>query len=97
MTNALEPSDVVRSRGKRDCRVGTVVSAKGDKTIKVEHEYRRKHPKYGKYIKRCTTLHTHDEKNEARKGDRVEVSACRRMSKTKFWRLTRIIRRFSAS
>ncbi len=79
-------------RGKRERRVGTVVSDKGDKTIKVRFDYTVKHAKYGKYYKRSTTLHTHDEKNEAKIGDVVEVALCRRISKTKCWRLDRIIR-----
>ncbi len=82
-----------RERGQRDQRIGTVVSDKGDKTIRVNYEFLVKHPKYGKYFRRSTTLATHDEKNEARKGDLVEVVACRRMSKTKCWRLTRIVKR----
>ena len=79
-------------RGIRDHRLGTVVSISGAKTIKVRYEYIVKHRMYGKYIRRSTTLHTHDEKNEAKKGDVVEVTACRRMSRTKCWRLTRIVR-----
>jgi len=79
-------------RGKRERRVGTVLSDKSDKTIKVRFDYTIKHPKYGKYYTRSTTLHTHDERNEAKVGDVVEVMACRRMSKTKCWRLARIIR-----
>lgn len=79
-------------RGKRAHRLGTVVSAKGDKTISVRFDDLVRHPKYGKYCKRSTTLHTHDEKNEAKVGDFVEVVACRRLSKTKFWRLGRIVR-----
>lgn len=79
-------------RGKRDVRVGVVVSDRGDKTIKVRYEYSVKHPKYGKFYKRRTTLHTHDETNDAKTGDLVEVVACRRLSKTKFWRLTKVIR-----
>lgn len=83
----------MQDRGQRDRRVGTVVSDKGDKTIRVNYEYLVKHPKYGKYFRRSTTLATHDEKNEAKKGDLVEVVACRRMSRTKCWRLERIIKR----
>jgi small subunit ribosomal protein S17 len=79
-------------RGKRDTRVGTVVSDKGDKSIRVRFDFTVKHPKYGKYCRRSTSLHAHDEKNEARAGDVVEVASCRRVSKTKFWRLTRIVR-----
>lgn len=73
--------------------MGTVVSDKGDKTIRVNYEYLVKHPKYGKYFRRSTNLAAHDEKNEARKGDLVEVVACRRLSATKCWRLTRIVKR----
>lgn len=69
-----------------------VVSDSREQTIGVKFEYKVKHPKYGKYIRRSTTLQTHDEKNEARVGDIVEVVASRRMSKTKCWRLARIIR-----
>jgi len=82
-------------RSKRNHRVGTVVSDKGEKTITVRFEYMVKHPKYGKYYRRSTSLHTHDEKNEAHVGDVVEVAACRRLSKTKCWRLERVVRRFS--
>ncbi|MGB2987533.1 MAG: 30S ribosomal protein S17 [Phycisphaerae bacterium] len=89
---AGETGVVEKSRGRRECRVGTVVSDKGDKTIKVRYDYIVKHPKYGKYYRRSTMLHTHDEKNEARSGDVVEVMACRRLSKTKCWRLARVIR-----
>src|SRR3990170_516408 len=93
MTNVAASITVSDKRGRRDRRTGTVVSDKGDKTIRVRFEFLVKHPKYGKYFRRSTTLATHDEKNEAHKGDLVEVVACRRMSKTKCWRLMRIIRR----
>jgi small subunit ribosomal protein S17 len=83
---------VAKPRGRRECYVGTVVSDKGAKTIRVRHEFIVKHPKYGKYYRRSTTFHAHDEKNEAKVGDLVEVTACRRMSKTKCWRLSKIVR-----
>lgn len=70
---------------------GVVASDKGDKTIKVVVNYQQKHPKYGKYLKRRTVLHAHDEKNEAREGDTVEIAECRPLSKTKHHRLTRIL------
>ena len=92
MTEAMGEIRAARPRGKRVCFVGTVVSGKGDKTISVRHAFLVKHPKYGKYYRRSTTLHAHDEKNEAKVGDVVEVTACRRVSKTKCWRLTRILR-----
>jgi len=83
------------SRGKRVSRYGTVLSDKADKTVRVRFDYTVRHPKYGKYYKRSTTLHTHDEKNEAHVGDLVEVMACRRLSKTKSWRLVRVVRKSS--
>ena len=81
----------------RDTRVGTVVSDKGDKTITVQCDYSVKHPKYGKYQRRRIKLRAHDEANDAREGDRVEVVACRRLSKSKFWRLTRVVKRGAAA
>ena len=72
---------------------GVVASDKGNKTIKVVVEYQAKHPKYGKYLKRRTTLHAHDEKNDAKEGDTVEIAECRPLSKTKHHRLLRIVQR----
>ena len=72
---------------------GVVASDKGNKTIKVVVEYQTKHPKYGKYLKRRTTLHAHDEKNDAKEGDKVEIAECRPISKTKHHRLLRVIER----
>ena len=69
-----------------------MVSDKGDKTIRVRFQYAVKHPMYGRYVRRSTTLHAHDERNEARLGDLVEVVGCRRMSKTKSWRLAQILK-----
>src|SRR5437764_13620788 len=73
--------------------VGVVASDKGNKTIKVIVAYQTRHPKYGKYLKRRTVLHAHDEKNEAREGDTVEIAECRPLSKTKHHRLVRIVER----
>ncbi|MDB5291104.1 MAG: rpsQ [Phycisphaerales bacterium] len=70
---------------------GVVASDKGDKTIKVVVSFQTRHAKYGKYLKRRTVLHAHDEKNEAREGDTVEVAECRPLSKTKHHRLVRIV------
>jgi len=91
MTNVAAPMTVLDDRGRRDRRTGTVVSDKGDKTIRVRFDFLVKHEKYGKFLRRSTTLATHDEKNEAHKGDLVEVVACRRLSKTKCWRLIRVL------
>lgn len=71
--------------------VGVVASDKANKTRKVIVEYQTRHPKYGKYINRRSVLHVHDEANESREGDRVEVAECRPLSKTKHHRLLRIV------
>lgn len=72
-------------------QIGVVESAKTDKTRKVVVSYRAKHPKYGKFVSRRTVLAVHDEHNESALGDRVEIAQCRPMSKTKRWRLVRIV------
>jgi len=72
-------------------RTGVVETDKRDKTRKVVVSYMSKHPKYGKYIRQRTVLHVHDENNESRVGDVVEVAQCRPLSKTKCWRLLRIV------
>jgi small subunit ribosomal protein S17 len=72
---------------------GVVASDKGNKTIKVIVAYQTRHPKYGKFLKRRTVLHAHDEKNDAKEGDRVEIAECRPLSKTKHHRLLRIVER----
>lgn len=73
--------------------VGRVVSDKMDKSITVLIERRVKHPLYGKFINRSTKLHAHDEANECRIGDTVAIEQCRPLSKTKSWRLHKIIER----
>ena len=70
---------------------GTVTSDKMQKSITVLIERRVKHPKYGKFINRSTKLHVHDENNECGMGDVVIVEQCRPISKTKAWRLVKII------
>ncbi|MEF3193864.1 MAG: 30S ribosomal protein S17 [Halothiobacillaceae bacterium] len=73
--------------------MGTVVSDKMDKTITVLIERRVRHPIYGKYITRSTKLHVHDENNACRTGDKVEIVECRPISKTKAWKLVRVVER----
>ncbi len=84
-------SDQAQTRNKREMRTGTVVGDKCDRTIRVRCEYSVKHPKYGKYLRRSTTVHVHDEKNEAHIGDRVSIVECRPISKNKSFRLVRIV------
>ena len=95
-TQASEKRDDVKRRLRRT-RTGVVQSDVRDKTITVRIERLMKHPKYGKYIRRGSALHAHDEKNEACRGDVVEIMECRPLSKTKSWRLSRIVRRFAKS
>ena len=68
-----------------------VVGKSGNKSIKVAMDYVFKHPKYGKILRRQTRLIVHDERNEASVGDVVKVTECRPYSKTKSWRLVRIL------
>ncbi len=72
-------------------KVGVVESATRDKTRKVAINFSVKHPKYGKYLKKRTVLHVHDEGNQSKKGDRVEIAECRPISKTKNWILLRVL------
>ena len=72
---------------------GTVVSDKMDKTITVREERMVKHPMYGKYVRRSTVYKAHDEANAAELGDRVEILYTRPISKSKHWRLLRVIRK----
>jgi small subunit ribosomal protein S17 len=74
---------------------GRVVSDKMDKTITVLVERRVAHPIYGKYVKRTTKLHAHDESNESKMGDTVSIEECRPLSKSKSWRLVKIVERAS--
>jgi small subunit ribosomal protein S17 len=78
---------------RKPVKTGTVVSAAMNKTIVVKISRLVKHPLYGKYVKRFTRLKAHDEKEEARLGDVVEVYFTRPLSKTKRWRLNRVVRR----
>jgi len=72
---------------------GVVVSNSGDKSVKVVIDFKVKHPKYGKYIKRRTKIGVHDEHNQSGVGDLVEIAECRPRSKTKSWRLVKIVQR----
>ena len=78
-------------RNLRKTRVGKVVSDKMDKTIVVAIADNVKHPVYNKIVKRTTKIHVHDENNECRVGDKVEVMETRPLSKTTRWRLVEII------
>ncbi|MEC4728822.1 30S ribosomal protein S17 [Shewanella sp. D64] len=70
---------------------GRVLSNKMDKSITVAIERKVKHPLYGKYLKRTTKIHAHDEQNQCNAGDLVTIRECRPLSKTKSWTLVEVI------
>ncbi|MEP7229248.1 MAG: 30S ribosomal protein S17 [Ginsengibacter sp.] len=78
-------------RNLRKTRTGVVSSNKMDKTITVKVERRVKHPIYGKFVKKTTGFHAHDEKNECSIGDVVKIMETRPMSKLKRWRLVEVV------
>ena len=78
---------------RRKLRQGRVVSDKMDKTVVVAIERMVEHPLYGKRMKRTTKFHAHDENNECREGDLVEIRETRPLSKLKHWRVARIVER----
>ena len=83
---------MAHERGKRRVAVGTVTSDKMNKTRRVEIGRLVKHPRYGKYIRRRTICHVHDEQNESHTGDTVQIMETRPLSKTKHWRLLRVVK-----
>ncbi len=88
------PKVVVMDREKETKTLTGVVSSKsGDKSIRVTMEYKVKHAKYGKYIKRRVKVGVHDEMNVSGVGDLVEITECRPYSKTKSWRVIRVLQK----
>jgi small subunit ribosomal protein S17 len=84
---------VSTQRGERKLRTGVVVSDAMDKTVVVRIEQRKRHPLYGKSVRRTSRLHAHDEANEAKAGDVVRLMETRPLSKTKRWRVVEIVER----
>lgn len=74
-------------------QVGSVISDKMDKSATVLIERKVKHPLYGKFVKKSTRLHIHDENNECGMGDTVQIKECRPMSKTKSWTLVKVVQK----
>jgi len=70
---------------------GRVISDKMNKTITVQVDRRIRHPLYGKIVTRHTKLHAHDESNECKEGDLVQIEECRPLSKSKAWRLVKVL------
>jgi len=79
------------NRNLRKTKTGVVSSNKMDKTITVKVERKVKHPLYGKFVKKSTSFHAHDEKNECSIGDLVKIMETRPLSKSKRWRLVEVL------
>ena len=88
-----EEKTVTIEAGVRRAVRGSVISARMDKSITVLVVRQFKHPLYKKYIRRSTRLHAHDESNDCKEGDTVLVEECRPLSKTKSWRVIRVLER----
>lgn len=74
---------------------GVVMSTSGNKSVKVAIDYKIRHPKYGKYVRRRTKLAVHDEHNQSGVGDVIEIAQCGPRSKTKHWRLVKVVAKAS--
>ncbi len=79
------------SRNSRKTQIGFVSSRSGDKSVKVTIAYKTPHPLYHKVVNRQTVLHVHDEKNETKVGDKVEVMETRPLSRLKRWRVVSVV------
>ena len=84
-------------RNRRKTLTGRVTSAKAEKTLTVRIDRLEKHPVFEKYVKHRTVVYAHDEKREAKQGDQVEIMETRPLSKTKCWRLLRVVRKAAQS
>jgi small subunit ribosomal protein S17 len=91
MSEATTAGTTSEERGNRRVVVGVVTSDKMNKTRRIEVPRLVKHPRYGKYVRRRTVCHAHDENNESRMGDTVEIMETRPLSKMKHWRLVRVV------
>jgi small subunit ribosomal protein S17 len=89
----MSDTTIVEKRGHRKERVGEVLSAKMAKTIIVRVERRFPHPRFKKVITQFSKFYAHDEKSEAKVGDRVRIQECRPLSRTKRWRLIEVLDR----
>ena len=79
----------------KGAKVGVVETDTRDKSRKIVIQYKAPHPKYGKFVSKRTVIHAHDEENISSKGDVVEIVQCRPVSKTKSWKVSRIVEKRS--
>src|SRR5580765_8074545 len=94
-TTAAAPATAGSDRGNRKERIGEVISNKMTKTITVRVERRFAHPRYKKVVTGYKKFYAHDEKGEAKVGDRVRIEETRPLSKTKRWRLVEVVQKSS--
>src|SRR6478752_4305710 len=94
-STATAPAAAAENRGNRKERVGEVISNKMAKTIIVQVERRYAHPKFKKVVTGYKKFYAHDEKSEAKVGDRVRIEETRPLSKTKRWRLVEVVAKSS--
>ena len=92
-TNTASTPAPAAARGHKKERVGEVLSSKMAKTIVVRVERRFPHPQFKKVVTQYNKFYAHDEKSEAKPGDRVRIQECRPLSKTKRWRLVEVVER----
>ena len=88
-----EEKSVTIEAGARRAVRGSVIRARSDKSITVLVVRQFRHPLYKKYIRRSTRIHAHDESNDCKEGDTVLIEECRPLSKTKTWRVIRVLER----
>ena len=93
MTEKVEAQGVPERKPLIATLVGRVVSDKMNKTVTVLVERRVKHPLYGKVVTRSAKYHAHDENNECKQGDLVEIVATRKLSRTKAWRVSNVLQK----
>jgi small subunit ribosomal protein S17 len=91
MSEATTTEAAAKPAANKRTLVGRVISDKMTKTVTVLVERRVKHPLYGKFMTQTKKYHAHDEKGESHEGDVVEIEECRPLSKTKAWRVTRLL------
>src|SRR5512139_3565894 len=96
MTEKVEAQGVPERKPLIATLVGRVVSDKMNKTVTVLVERRVKHPLYGKVVTRSAKYHAHDENNECKQGDLVEIVATRKLSRTKAWRVSKLLQKSAA-
>jgi len=92
MSDTATTTAPAATRGIRKSLVGEVVSDKMDKTVVVRTVSRVPHPRFGKIVKQTAKFHAHDEKNEAKLGDKVRITETRPLSRLKRWRLVEILK-----